>query len=41
MSFPQRLRFTLRAGDGRSFHEARFVEYVKSGHDWRPTLDRD
>ncbi len=37
----QRLAFTLRAWDGRGFHEARFVEYAKSGDDWRPTLGRD
>jgi hypothetical protein len=33
---PQRVRFAVRAWDGRSFQEARFVEYVKSGSDWRP-----
>ena len=38
---PQRLGFAVRAWDGRGFHEARFVEYVKSGHDWRPTPSRD
>jgi 3',5'-cyclic AMP phosphodiesterase CpdA len=37
---PQRLGFAVRAWDGRGFHEARFVEYVKSGHDWRPTAGR-
>ena len=36
---PQRLGFAVRAWDGRGFHEARFVEYVKSGHDWRPTRE--
>jgi 3',5'-cyclic AMP phosphodiesterase CpdA len=34
----QRLAFTLRVWDGRGFREARFVEYVKSGHDWQPTV---
>ncbi len=38
---PQRLGFSLRVWDGRSFQEARVVEYVKSGSDWRPTLGRD
>jgi hypothetical protein len=33
---PQRLGFSLRVWDGNGFHEARFVEYVKSGSDWRP-----
>jgi 3',5'-cyclic AMP phosphodiesterase CpdA len=37
---PQRLGFSLRVWDGKAFHEARFVEYVKSGSDWQPTLGR-
>jgi 3',5'-cyclic AMP phosphodiesterase CpdA len=38
---PRRLAFSLRVWDVRAFHEARFVEYVKSGHDWRQTPGRD
>jgi 3',5'-cyclic AMP phosphodiesterase CpdA len=38
---PQRLGFSLRTWDGKGFHETRFVEYVKSGSDWRPALSRD
>jgi 3',5'-cyclic AMP phosphodiesterase CpdA len=33
---PNRLGFSLRIWDGKSFQEARFVEYVKSGSDWEP-----
>jgi 3',5'-cyclic AMP phosphodiesterase CpdA len=33
---PERLGFSLRAWDGRGFHEARFVEYVRRDSDWRP-----
>ena len=38
---PQRLGFSLRVWEGECFQEARFVEYVKSGADWRPTQGRD
>ncbi len=38
---PQRLGFSLRVWDDKGFREAHFVEYVKSGSDWRPTLGRD
>jgi 3',5'-cyclic AMP phosphodiesterase CpdA len=31
---PERLGFSLRLWDGKAFHEARAVEYVKSGSDW-------
>ena len=34
---PQKLGFSLRVWDGKAFHEARFVEYEKSGSDWRPS----
>jgi 3',5'-cyclic AMP phosphodiesterase CpdA len=33
---PGRLGFSLRIWDGQCFHEARFIEYVKSGSDWQP-----
>lgn len=33
---PQRLGFVRRAWNGRAFHEARRVGYVKSGADWTP-----
>ena len=33
---PQRLGFSLRVWDGKAFHEARVVECVKSGSEWRP-----
>jgi len=36
----ERLGFSLRVWDGRGFHEAGFVEYVKIDSDWRPTLGR-
>jgi 3',5'-cyclic AMP phosphodiesterase CpdA len=38
---PQRLVFSLRVWDGRTFREDRLVEYLKSGSDWRPTKGRD
>jgi 3',5'-cyclic AMP phosphodiesterase CpdA len=38
---PERLGFSLRVWDGRRFQESRFVEYVKSGADWRLKEDRD
>jgi 3',5'-cyclic AMP phosphodiesterase CpdA len=38
---PQRLGFSLRVWDGKGFHETHFVEYVKSGSHWQPTLGRD
>jgi 3',5'-cyclic AMP phosphodiesterase CpdA len=40
---PHRLGFSLRVWRGRSFQEARFVEYAKSDSDsdWRPTPERD
>jgi 3',5'-cyclic AMP phosphodiesterase CpdA len=38
---PQRLGFSLRVWEGKSFQEARFVEYVKSGADWGPVPGRD
>jgi 3',5'-cyclic AMP phosphodiesterase CpdA len=34
---PERLGFSLRVWDGKRFRETRFVEYVKSGGDWRST----
>jgi 3',5'-cyclic AMP phosphodiesterase CpdA len=37
----ERLGFSLRAWDGRAFHETRFVEYERHGSDWRPTLGRE
>ena len=37
---PERLGFSLRVWEGNGFHEARFVEYVKSGADWLPTVGR-
>jgi len=33
---PARLGFSLRVWGGEGFHEARCVEYVKSGSEWRP-----
>jgi 3',5'-cyclic AMP phosphodiesterase CpdA len=33
---PGRLGFSLRVWDGKSFQEARSVEYAKSGSDWQP-----
>jgi hypothetical protein len=36
----ERLGFSLRLWDGKAFHEARSVEYVKSGSDWQLTPDR-
>jgi 3',5'-cyclic AMP phosphodiesterase CpdA len=38
---PERLGFSLRVWDGKSFQEARFIEYVKSGADWGPAPGRD
>jgi hypothetical protein len=33
---PQGLVFTIRVWDGRSFAEARVVEYEKTATEWRP-----
>jgi 3',5'-cyclic AMP phosphodiesterase CpdA len=37
----QRLGFSLRVWGGKGFQEARFVEYLKSGSDWRPAVGPD
>lgn len=37
---PERLGFSVRLWDGKGFHEARSVEYVKSDSDWQATMDR-
>jgi 3',5'-cyclic AMP phosphodiesterase CpdA len=36
----ERLGFSLRAWNGRAFHETCFVEYERHDSDWRPTLGR-
>ncbi len=35
---PQRLAFTRRAWNESAFHEARRVDYVKSGSEWTPAI---